>query len=72
MKTISKTLMIIGIVGAVISCKSSFNAAETMELQNNREAVYKEIISNPGQLNKFIELAEHYEEERFWCKTISN
>ena len=64
MRTISKTLMIIGIIGAFVSCKSSFDATETMELQNNREAVYQEMISNPGQLNEFIELAQQDEEAR--------
>jgi len=57
MRTISKTLMIIGIMGAFVSCKSSFDATETMELRDNREAVYQEIISNPAQLNEFMELA---------------
>ncbi|MGM0932844.1 MAG: hypothetical protein ACQEWD_05310 [Bacteroidota bacterium] len=64
MRTISKTLILIGIMGAFVSCKSSFDATETMELQNNRNAVYQEIISNPGQLNEFIELAQQDEEAR--------
>lgn len=58
MKTISRTLLIIGIMGAFVSCKSSFDAAETMELQNNRQAVYQEIISNPEQMKEFTQMAQ--------------
>ena len=64
MRTISKTLMLIGIIGAALSCKSTFNATEAMESQNNREAVYQEIISNPGQMNEFIELAQQDDQAR--------
>lgn len=62
MKTFSNTLMFIGIMGTAVSCKSTFNATEAMELQNNRDAVYQEIISNPGQVKEFIELAQQDEE----------
>ena len=58
MKTIVKTLMIIGVIGSLVSCKSAFNASQTMEKQENRNAVYQEIISSPDQLNEFIELAQ--------------
>jgi hypothetical protein len=58
MKTIVKTLMIIGAVGTLFSCKSAFNATETMETQANRNAVYQEIIANPSQLSEFIDLAQ--------------
>ncbi|SDD89856.1 hypothetical protein SAMN05421636_102262 [Pricia antarctica] len=61
MKTIVKTLMIIGAVGTLVSCKSTFNATETMEIQTNRNAVYQEIISNPSQLEEFIDLAQQDE-----------
>lgn len=58
MKTILKTLMVIGIIGAFVSCKSSFDAAETMELQNNRQSVYQEIISNPEHMTEFTQMAQ--------------
>ncbi|SDG45917.1 hypothetical protein SAMN04488027_10231 [Psychroflexus sediminis] len=64
MKTISRTLMIIGIMGAFVSCKSSFDAAETMELQNNRQAVYQEIISNPEHMTEFTQMAEQDQDAR--------
>lgn len=64
MRTFSKTLMIIGIIGAFVSCKSSFDATETMELQDNRKAVYQEIISNPEQLDEFMELAQQDDQAR--------
>lgn len=58
MKTISKTIMVIGIIGTFVSCKSSFDASETMDLQNNRKAVYQEIISNPEHMKEFTQMAE--------------
>ena len=61
MKTIVKTLMIIGAVGTLVSCKSTFNATETMETQANRNAVYQEIISKPSQFSEFINLAQQDE-----------
>lgn len=64
MKTIVKTLLIIGAVGTLISCKSSFNASETMEIQGNRNAVYQEIISSPSQFSEFIDMAEQDEGAR--------
>jgi hypothetical protein len=64
MKTIVKTLLIIVTVGTLISCKSTFNAAETMEVQDNRNALYQEIISNPSQFNEFINLAQKNEDAK--------
>ena len=64
MRTILKTLMVIGIIGTVVSCKSTFNASETMELPNNRAAVYQEIISNPDQFREFIDLAQQDKEAK--------
>lgn len=64
MRTIFKMFMVIGIMGAVVSCKSTFSASETMELKNNRKAVYHEIISNPDQLREFIDLAKQDEGAR--------
>lgn len=61
MKTIVKTLLIIVAVGTMVSCKSTFNAAETMEVQDNRNALYQEIISNPSQFIEFIDLAQQNE-----------
>ena len=64
MKTIVKTLMIIVAVGTLISCKSTFNASEAMDVPDNRNAVYQEIISNPNQFNEFIDLAQQDEGAR--------
>lgn len=58
MKTIVKTVLLIITVGSMISCKSTFNASETMGVQGNRSAVYQEIISSPSQFSEFIELAQ--------------
>ncbi|MDX1828856.1 MAG: hypothetical protein R3342_04840 [Lutibacter sp.] len=58
MKTIVKTLLIIGVIGSLVSCKSTFNASETLGKQENRNAVYQEIISNPSQFSEFIDLAQ--------------
>lgn len=62
MKKIVKTLLIIITLGSMISCKSTFNASETMGIQGNRSAVYQEIISNPNQFKEFIDLASKDEE----------
>ncbi|TDD97929.1 hypothetical protein E0F76_07470 [Flavobacterium cellulosilyticum] len=62
MKKIVKTLLIIITLGSMISCKSTFNASETMGIQGNRSAVYQEIISNPNQFKEFIDLANKDEE----------
>jgi hypothetical protein len=64
MKTIVKTLMIIVAVGTLVSCKSTFNASEAMDVPDNRNAVYQEIISNPNQFNEFIDLAQQDEGAR--------
>lgn len=61
MKTIVKLLLIIGVIGSMASCKSTFSASETMEIQENRNMVYQEIISNPSQFNEFIDLAHQDE-----------
>ena len=65
MKTIVKSLLIITVIGtSLVSCKSTFNASETLEKQENRNAVYQEIISNPSQFNEFIDLAQQNEGAR--------
>ena len=64
MKLIVKTLLIIVVVGTMVSCKSTFNGTETMEVQDNRNALYQEIISNPSQFNELIGLAQQDEVAR--------
>jgi hypothetical protein len=64
MKTIVKIALIIGVIGSIMSCKSTFNASETMEVQENRNALYQEIITNPSQFNEFIDLAQQDEAAR--------
>ncbi|WP_223248924.1 DUF4175 domain-containing protein [Leeuwenhoekiella nanhaiensis] len=64
MKTTVKILMVIGLVGTMISCKSTFNATETLQVQENRDAIYQEIISNPIQFTKFISEAQKSKEAK--------
>jgi hypothetical protein len=64
MKTTVKILMTIGLVGTMLSCKSSFNATETMQVVENRNAIYQEIISNPIQFTNFISEARKNEEAK--------
>tara|TARA_E500000318_G_C3556192_1_gene211243 strand:- start:696 stop:1220 length:525 start_codon:yes stop_codon:yes gene_type:complete len=64
MKTISKIILTIGIVGTLVGCKSTFNAPETMQVEENRNAIYQEIISNPVQLTSFISEAWKNEEAK--------
>ena len=49
MKTILKVTFLVGTIATFISCNATFNASEAMETQQNRNAVYQEIISNPAQ-----------------------
>ncbi len=62
MKTIVKTLLVFSVIGSLVSCKSTFNAYETMENQENRNALYQEIISNQSQFSEFIDLAQQNED----------
>ena len=64
MKTTVKILMTIGLVATMFSCKSSFNATETMQVVENRNAIYQEIIANPVQLTNFISEAQKNEEAK--------
>ncbi len=64
LKTIVKTLLVIALIGTVVSCKSAFNATETMQVDENRNAIYQEIISNPIQLTNFISEAQKSEEAK--------
>jgi len=61
MKTIVKTLLVFSVICSLVSCKSTFNAYETMENQENRNALYQEIISNQSQFSEFIDLAQQNE-----------
>jgi hypothetical protein len=57
-------LIAIGLFGTLASCKSTFNATETLSVEENRQAVYQEIISNPIQLTNFISEARKNEEAK--------
>ncbi|WP_339628707.1 hypothetical protein [uncultured Maribacter sp.] len=61
MKTTVKILMVIGFLGTITGCKSTFNATETLQVEENRNAIYQEIISNPVQLTNFISAARKNE-----------
>jgi len=61
MKTIVKTLMIFGVFITLASCKSTFNATETLSVEENRQAVFQEIISSPIQFANFISEAQKNE-----------
>lgn len=65
MKTTTlKLLLAIGLVGTIVSCKSTFNATETLQVDENRNAIYQEIISNPIQFTNFISEAQKSEEAK--------
>lgn len=64
MKTTVKILITVGIVGSMLSCKTTFNATKTMQVEENRTAIYKEIISDPVQLTNFISEAQKNEEAK--------
>lgn len=56
--------MAIGLVGTMVSCKSTFNATDTLQDEENRNAIYQEIISNPIQFTNFISEAQKSEEAK--------
>jgi hypothetical protein len=64
MKTTVNILMTIGLVGTMLSCKSTFNATETLQVEQNKNAIYQEIISNPVQFTNFISEAQKNEEAK--------
>lgn len=64
MKTTTKILMTMAAVATLASCKSTFNASETMQVEENRNAIYQEIISNPVQFTSFISEARKNEEAK--------
>ena len=53
--------MAISLMGTMISCKTTFNATKTLQVEENRQALYQEIISNPVQLTNFISEAQKNE-----------
>jgi|TARA_R110002012_G_scaffold321647_1_gene550390 hypothetical protein len=57
-------LMTIGLIATMVGCKSTFNASETMQVDENRNAIYQEIISNPVQFANFISEARKNEEAK--------
>jgi hypothetical protein len=48
----------------MLSCKSTFNATETLQVEQNKNAIYQEIISNPVQFTNFISEAQKNEEAK--------
>jgi hypothetical protein len=64
MKATVKILMTVGLVSTMLSCKTSFNASKTMQVEENRQAIYQEIISNPVQLTNFLSAAQKNEEAK--------
>ena len=64
MKTTTKILIVLGLMATMVSCKSTFNATETLQVEENRNAIYKEIISNPIQFTNFISEAQKNEEAK--------
>ncbi len=53
MRTV-KILMAISLLGTMLSCRSTFNATKTMQVEENRNAIYKGIISDTVQLTNFL------------------
>ncbi|MEX2411867.1 MAG: hypothetical protein WD607_10970, partial [Candidatus Paceibacterota bacterium] len=60
MKTLLIVLSAIGLL-SLNSCKSTFNATETLQVDENRNAIYQEIISNPVHFTNFISEAQKNE-----------
>jgi hypothetical protein len=64
MKTTVKIFIAVGLLGTMISCKTTFNASKTLQVEQNRNAIYKEIISDTIQLTNFIIEAQKNEEAK--------
>ncbi|MEO7265092.1 MAG: hypothetical protein ABIW38_09280 [Ferruginibacter sp.] len=64
MKTTVKILITVGLVGTMLSCKTTFDATKTLQVEENRNAIYKEIISDPVQLTNFISEAQKNDEAK--------
>ena len=56
--------MAVGLVGTMLSCKTTFNASKTLQVEENRQALYQEIITNPTQLTNFIGEAQKNEDAK--------
>lgn len=56
--------MAISLLGTIISCKPTFNAAKTLQVEQDKNAIYNEIISNPAQLANFLSEAQKSEEAK--------
>jgi len=64
MKATVKIVMAISLLGTMISCKPTFNATKALQVEQNKNDIYKEIISNPVQLTSFIGEAQKNEEAK--------
>jgi hypothetical protein len=64
MKTTVKILVGVSLLGTMMGCKTTFNATKTLQVEQNRNAIYQEIISNPVQLSNFISQAQKNEEAK--------
>lgn len=61
---ITQKALVVAIFALCLGCKSTFNVNETMQVEENRNAIYQEIISNPTQFKKFISEAQKNEEAK--------
>ena len=57
MKNILKLSMIATLLLLIVSCKSTFNASETLQNDENRKQLYQNIISDPVKFSEFLEVA---------------
>lgn len=49
--------LVIATLLLTVSCKSTFNASETLQNDENRKELYQNIISDPVKFNEFLEIA---------------
>src|SRR3972149_8521448 len=54
-----KTLIFLAIATLLLisSCKSTFNASETLQNDENRKELYQNVISDPVKFSEFLEVA---------------
>jgi len=64
MKPAVKIIMAISLLGTIIGCKPTFNAAKTLQVEQDKNAIYNEIISNPAQLANFLSETQKSEEAK--------
>jgi hypothetical protein len=64
MKKIVKMLVVMTFIATLVSCMETFNATETLQVDENRNAIYQEIISNPIQFTNFISESQKSEEAK--------